>query len=40
MCWRAYMDEATMAWDDARAVAVTPLLRALVATMALWRPLP
>lgn len=38
MCWRAYMDEATMAWNDAQAAAVTPLLRALVGTMAQWRP--
>lgn len=38
MCWRAYMDEATMAWDDAKAAAVTPLLTALVTTMAQWRP--
>jgi N-formylglutamate deformylase len=40
MCWRAYMDEGTMAWNDAQAAAVTPLLRALVATMAQWRPAP
>ena len=25
-----YLDEATGAWDDARAAAVTPLLRALL----------
>jgi len=39
MCWRAYMDEIPPRWNDARAVAVTPLLRALVLTMRDWRPL-
>jgi N-formylglutamate deformylase len=38
MCWRAYMDEATMAWSDAQAAAVTPLLSALVRAMLAWRP--
>ena len=39
MCWRAYMDEAPpWAWHEARAAAVTPLLRALVQTMLHWRP--
>jgi N-formylglutamate deformylase len=39
MCWRAYMEEtAPYRWHDARAAAVTPLLRALVRTMVEWRP--
>lgn len=39
MCWRAYMDEAPpFAWDEARAAAVTPLLRRLVQAMIDWRP--
>lgn len=38
MCWRAYMDEAPPAWNDARAAEVTPLLRALVQAMIAWRP--
>ncbi len=40
MCWRAYMDEAAMAWSDAQAAAVTPLLAALVRAMLAWRPAP
>jgi N-formylglutamate deformylase len=40
MCWRAYMDEAPpYRWHDERAAAVTPLLRAMIATMIGWRPL-
>ena len=39
MCWRAYMDEATpYVWHEARAAAVTPLLRQLVLTLRDWRP--
>jgi N-formylglutamate deformylase len=39
MCWRAYMDEGPpYAWHDARALAVTPLLRAWCTTMLEWRP--
>ena len=39
MCWRAYMDEAPpYVWHDARAAAVTPLLRQLVLTLRDWRP--
>jgi N-formylglutamate deformylase len=39
MCWRAYMDEGPPpAWSDARAAAITPLLRKLVQTMVDWRP--
>ena len=38
MCWRAYMDEDPPAWNDARAAAVTPLLRQLVTTLRDWRP--
>jgi N-formylglutamate deformylase len=37
MCWRAYMDE-TPRWNDERAAAVTPLLRALVQALLDWRP--
>ena len=40
MCWRAYMDEATMAWSDAQAASVTPLLTALVTTLRDWTPAP
>ena len=39
MCWRAYMDETPpYRWHEARAAAVTPLLRALVQTMLDWHP--
>jgi N-formylglutamate deformylase len=38
MCWRAYMDESPARWNEARAAAVTPLLRALVQVMLDWRP--
>ena len=39
MAWRAYMDEAPpYRWNEARAAAVTPLLRELVRTMIDWRP--
>lgn len=38
MCWRAYMDESPRGWHDARAAAVTPLLRELVLTLRDWRP--
>jgi N-formylglutamate deformylase len=39
MCWRAYMDEAPpYAWHDAKAAAVTPVLRRLVQTMLDWTP--
>jgi N-formylglutamate deformylase len=39
MCWRAYMDEAApYRWHEARAAAVTPLLRQLVQAMLDWRP--
>ena len=39
MCWRAYMDEASpYVWHEARAAAVTPLLRQLVLTLRDWRP--
>lgn len=38
MCWRAYMDETPVRWNDARAAAVTPLLAQLVTTMRDWRP--
>ena len=38
MCWRAYMDESPPRWNDERAAAVTPLLRALVQAMIAWRP--
>jgi N-formylglutamate deformylase len=39
MCWRCYMDEEPPCrWNEARAAAVTPLLRALVQTMIDWRP--
>ena len=40
MCWRAYMDEATMAWSDPQAAAVTPLLSTLVRTLRDWKPAP
>jgi N-formylglutamate deformylase len=40
MCWRAYMDEATMAWSDTQAAAVTPLLITLVRTLRDWKPAP
>lgn len=40
MCWRAYMDEAAMAWSDTQAAAVTPLLTALVTTLRDWTPAP
>jgi N-formylglutamate deformylase len=39
MCWRCYMDEAKPSqWDGERAARITPLLRALLRTMADWRP--
>lgn len=38
MCWRAYMDEVPARWNDAKAAAVTPLLRELVQAMVSWRP--
>lgn len=38
MAWRAYMSEEPAQWDDARAAAVTPLLRSLVGTMLDWKP--
>ena len=38
MCWRTYMDEAAMAWDDRRAAAVRPLLENLVSAMLAWSP--
>jgi N-formylglutamate deformylase len=39
MCWRAYMEEAPpYRWHEARAAAVTPLLRQLVNVMLSWRP--
>lgn len=39
MCWRAYMDETPpYVWHEARAAAVTPLLRRLIDTLIDWRP--
>ena len=39
MAWRAYMDEAPpYSWHDAKAAAVTPLLREMVQVMIGWRP--
>ena len=39
MCWRVYMEEtAPYVWHEARAAAVTPLLRQLVLTLRDWRP--
>ncbi|MBL8348500.1 MAG: N-formylglutamate deformylase [Rubrivivax sp.] len=39
MCWRAYMEEtAPYAWHEARAAAVTPLLKRLVQAMIDWKP--
>jgi N-formylglutamate deformylase len=38
MCWRAYMDEDAMAWDDRQVLAVRPLLADLVSAMTVWRP--
>lgn len=39
MAWRAYMDEAPpYAWHDAKAAAITPLLRQMVQGMIDWRP--
>jgi N-formylglutamate deformylase len=39
MCWRAYMHESPpYRWDDARAAAVTPLLRRLVQCLLDWKP--
>ncbi len=38
MCWRAYMQEAPAAWNDAQAAEVTPLLTRLVETMIGWKP--
>ena len=39
MAWRLYLDEAEPArWDEARAAAITPLLRQMVQVMLAWRP--
>jgi len=39
MSWRAYMEESPpYRWHEARAAAVTPLLRRLVQAMIDWRP--
>ncbi len=42
MAWRAYLDEPNDAlpprWNDARAAAITPLLRELVKAMIDWSP--
>lgn len=39
MSWRAYMEESPpYRWHEARATAVTPLLRRLVQAMIDWRP--
>ena len=39
MAWRAYMDEQPpYAWHEAKAAAITPLLRELVQVMIDWRP--
>ena len=38
MCWRSYMDEDPPAWSDARAAAITPLLRSLVDSLLNWKP--
>jgi len=39
MSWRAYLDETPpYRWHEARAAAVTPLLRRLVQAMIDWRP--
>lgn len=38
MCWRTYMDESPIAWNEARARQVTPLLQQLVGAMVAWRP--
>ena len=39
MCWCAYMDETPPCrWHEARAEAVTPLLRQLVQTLLQWQP--
>jgi len=39
MAWRAYMEEAApYAWNEAKATAITPLLREMVKTMIAWRP--
>lgn len=39
MCWRAYMEETPpYRWHDARAAAVTPLLRGMVQALLEWRP--
>lgn len=39
MAWRTYMEEAPpYRWHEARAAAVTPLLRRLVQAMIDWRP--
>ena len=38
MCWRSYMDEDPPAWSNARAAAITPLLRSLVDTLLQWKP--
>jgi N-formylglutamate deformylase len=39
MAWRAYMDEAPpYAWHEAKATALTPLLREMVRVLTEWRP--
>ena len=40
MCWRAYMDENPIGWNDSRAAEVRPLLQRLVQTLVHWRPAP
>jgi N-formylglutamate deformylase len=38
MCWRCYMDEDTMSYDETRAAQVQPLLQALLTRYLAWRP--
>ncbi|XHS80422.1 N-formylglutamate deformylase [Burkholderiaceae bacterium UC74_6] len=38
MCWRCYMDEDRMSYDEARAVEVQPLLEALLRRYLEWKP--
>ncbi len=39
MCWHCYLDAAApWDWDEAQAARVQPVLRALVETLAKWRP--
>jgi N-formylglutamate amidohydrolase len=39
MAWHAYMDEhSPYTWHEAKAAAITPLLRELVQVMIDWRP--